>query len=64
MDKLGKIHQHHCKERLKISKIAENIAPAKLRKFTDVCMVGWGKFVPPTIQMSVKFGDLEQLYLC
>jgi len=35
---------------------------AKLRKFTDVCMVR-GKFVLPTIQMSVKFRNFEELYL-
>ena len=34
--------------------------------FTDVCMVGWGKCVPPppTIQTSVKFRDFEELRLC
>ena len=30
--------------------------------FTDVCMVG-GKFVHPTIQTSVKFRDLRELFL-
>ena len=34
---------------------------AKLRKFTDACMVG-DKFVPPTIQTSVKFRDFEKVY--
>ena len=32
--------------------------------FTDVCMVGWGKCVPPTIQTSLKFRDFEKLRLC
>ena len=49
MDRLGKIRRHQWKERLKIS----------------MCIVGrgGGKFVPPTIQTSVKFRDSEELYL-
>ena len=39
MDRLGKIPRHQWKERLKISKLAKI---AKLRKFTDVCIVGGG----------------------
>jgi len=35
---------------------------AKLPNFTDVCMVG-GKFVPTTIQTSVKFRDFVEQYL-
>ena len=35
---------------------------AKLRKFTDVCMVE-GKFVPHTISTCVKFRHFEDLYL-
>ena len=45
IDRLGRIPRHQWKERLKISKLAKI---AKLRKFTDVCIVGGGgKFVPP-----------------
>ena len=36
---------------------------AKSPNFSDVCMVG-GKFVPPTIQTSVKFRDFMEQYLC
>ena len=35
---------------------------AETPNFTDVCMVG-GKFVPPTIQTSVKFRDFVEQYL-
>ena len=71
MDKLGKICQHHWKEHLKISKIAVfesdtckacRDSSASCEKFTEICIVG-GKFGPPTIQISVKFCNLEELYL-
>ena len=44
MDRLGKIPRHQWKERLKISKLAKI---AKLRKFTDVCIVGGGASLCP-----------------
>ena len=39
IDRLGRIPRHQWKERLKISKLAKI---AKLRKFSDVCIVGGG----------------------
>ena len=71
MDGLEKICRHHWKKRLKISKIAKfesdtskNYSFAKKGNFTDVGIGGWvGKFVPPTIQTSVKFRDCEELYI-
>ena len=70
---LEKTCWHHWKEHLNISKIiskleSDNIFSeqrynsAKFQKFTDVCMVGC-KFVPPTIEKSVKFCDFEELFL-
>ena len=37
----------------------EDNSSAKSQNFTDVCMVGT-KFVPPTIQSSVKFRDFVE----
>ena len=61
MDKLGKIHGHHWKERLKISKIA---------KFESASLKGAGgggggsTNLPPTVQTFVNFRDFaELLYL-
>ena len=60
MDKLGKIHGHHWKERLKISKIA---------KFESASLKGGGgrggsTNLPPTVQTFVNFRDFaELLYL-
>ena len=34
----------------------------KLQNFTDVCMVG-GKFMAPTIQTCLEFGEFEELYI-
>ena len=79
MDQLGKIRRHHWKERLNISSNAkfesdtsqaiEHIASKSRRKLKiyDVCMGykggGGGRFVPSTIQTSVKFRVFEGLYL-
>ena len=75
MYQLRKICQHHLKERLNIRNLAKfesdmsykselRHSSAKLRKFTDVCIVK-GKFVSPTIQMShVKLRDFGELYHC
>ena len=46
MDKLGKIHGHHWKERLKINKIA---------KFESASLRG------PTVQTFVNFRDFAEL---
>ena len=55
MDKLGKVHGHHWKERLKISKIA---------KFESASLRGGGTNLPPTVQTFVNFRDFaELLYL-
>ena len=40
----------------------EDNSSEKSQNFTDVCMVG-AKFVPPTIQSSVKFRDFVEQYL-
>ena len=56
MEKLGNIHRHHWKVHLKFSTVIYMYTATKLRKFIDVCMVG-GKFVPSTIQTSLKFRD-------
>ena len=53
VDQLGKILRHHWKRRLNISKLAKfesdrsKASEAKLRKFTDDCTGGGGKFVTP-----------------
>ena len=58
IDRLGRIPRHQWKERLKISKLAKI---AKLRKFTDVCIVGGGgggggggQVCAPTIQTYLR----------
>ena len=59
MDKLGKIHGHHWKERPKISKIAK-FESASLRGRRG----GGGTNLPPTVQTFVNFRDFaELLYL-
>ena len=74
MDQLGKTSRHHWKERLKIRTIAkfesdllktyEDIVPQNCENLqTFVSWGGGGGFVPPSIQTSVKFLDLEELYL-
>ena len=76
MDQLGKIRRHHWKERLNISSNAkfesdtsqaiEDIASQSRREFTTFVWgrgVGVGRFVPSTIQTSVKFRVFEGLYL-
>ena len=46
-----------------LSKANEDIRAAKFQNFIDVCMMG-SKFVPTTIQMSVKFRDFLEQQLC
>ena len=63
MDKLGKIHRHHWKECLKISRIAkfenglpktnEEIGPQSLKNYRH--LYGGGTNLLPTIQTSVNF---------
>ena len=63
------MHRHCWKEHLEISKMdtfegdilqnSENMV-LQSREITDVCMLG-GKFVPPSIQTSVKFCDFAVL---
>ena len=70
MDQLGKVRQHHRKERLQISqttnfesdllKTNEDMAH-KSRHFTDVCMTG-STNLPPNIQRSVNFRNFAKLY--
>ena len=70
MDQLGKVRQHHWKERLQISqttkfesdllKTNEDMAH-KSRHFTDVCMAG-STNLPPNIQRSVNFRNFAKLY--
>ena len=77
MDKLGKIPLHHWKKHLKISKLVKfesdnyvlrerRYNAAKLRKFTDVCILG-GNFAPPppphNIQTSVNYRNFGELNL-
>ena len=60
MDKLGKIHGHHWKERLKISKIAK-FESASLRGGGGG---GEGPNLPPPVQTFVNFRAFaELLYL-
>ena len=58
MDQLGKSVDTIEKGALELVKWS---LASKLRKCTDVCLVG-GKLVSPTIQTSVKFRDFEELY--
>ena len=70
MDQLGKIRRHHWKERLNISNNAkfesdtsqaiEDIASQSCE--TLLRLYGGGKFVPFTIQTSIKFRDFKGLY--
>ena len=57
MDKLGKIHRHHWKERLKISKIAK-FESASLRGGGGG--QGGGTNLPPTVRTFVNFRDFAE----
>ena len=68
MDNLGKICRHHWKERLNSSKIVKFESDTfyvskdceNLQTF-----VWWGaSLCPSPIQVSAKFHDFEELYLC
>ena len=65
-NKLGKICRQHWKERLKISKI---VSSAKLRNFTDVCIVGRGgggegaHLCSPPYKRLLKFTTLRRCYI-
>ena len=63
MDQLGKVRQHHWKERLQISQTTnfESDMAHKSRHFTDVCMTG-STNLPPNIQRSVNFRNFAKLY--
>ena len=62
MDQLEKIRRQHWKEHLKMVLREQGYSFTKLRKFTDVFLVG-GKNLPPPpppiIQTSAKFREFE-----
>ena len=74
MDQLGKIRRHHWKERLNISnnvKFESDTSQAIEDIASQSCETlrrlyggggGGGKFMPFTIQTSIKFRDFKGLY--
>ena len=64
MDQLEKIRRQYWKEHLKMVLREQGYSFTKLRKFTDVCMVGGTNLPPPPppppiIQTSAKFREFD-----